>query len=74
MSAVNAAPEAMPSTPPASKAAPEVPDADYASALAALEANRGYAEKARDFARRYAGHSREAALATMIARVEAALR
>jgi len=54
--------------------APEVPDADYASALAALEANRGYAEKARDFARRYAGHSREAALATMIARVEAALR
>jgi len=54
--------------------APEVPNADYAAALAALEANRGYAERARDFARRYTGHSREAALATMIARVEAALR
>lgn len=53
--------------------APEVPNADYAAALAALGASRGYAEKARDFARRYAGHSRGAALATMVARIEAAL-
>jgi UDP:flavonoid glycosyltransferase YjiC (YdhE family) len=53
--------------------APEVPNADYAAALAALEADRGYAEKALDFARRYAGHSRGAALATMVARIEAAL-
>lgn len=53
--------------------APEVPNADYAAALAALEASPGYAEKARDFARRYAGHSRDAALATMVARIEAAL-
>ena len=53
--------------------APEVPNADYAAALAALETSRGYAEKAQDFARRYAGHSHGAALATMIARIEAAL-
>jgi len=53
--------------------APELPNADYAAALAAMEANRGYAEKAQDFARRYAGHSRNAALATMVARIEAAL-
>ena len=53
--------------------APEVPNADYAAALAAMHRNRSYAEKARDFARRYAGHSRKAALATMVARIEAAL-
>jgi len=53
--------------------APEVPNADYAAALAALEANRGYADKASDFARRYSGHRRDAALATMAARIEAAL-
>ena len=53
--------------------APGVPNADYAAALAALEGNRAYAEKAQDFARRYAGHSRDAALATMVARIEAAL-
>ena len=53
--------------------APEVPNADYASALKALAENPGYAEKARDFAKRYAGHSRTAALATMIGRIEAVL-
>jgi UDP:flavonoid glycosyltransferase YjiC (YdhE family) len=54
--------------------APEVPNANYAAALAALDASRGYAEKAQDFARRYSSHSRAAALSTMVARVEAALR
>jgi len=53
--------------------APEVPDADYAAALKALAENPGYAEKARDFAGRYAGHSRDAALATMIERIEGVL-
>jgi UDP:flavonoid glycosyltransferase YjiC (YdhE family) len=53
--------------------APEVPNADYAAALNALAANRGYCEKAREFAQRYAGHSRDAALSTMIGRIEAAL-
>jgi UDP:flavonoid glycosyltransferase YjiC (YdhE family) len=53
--------------------APEVPNADYASALKALAENPGYAEKARDFAKRYAGHSRAAALATMVGRIEAVL-
>ena len=53
--------------------APEVPDADYASALRALAAKAGYAAKAREFADRYARHERDAALATMIARIEAAL-
>jgi UDP:flavonoid glycosyltransferase YjiC (YdhE family) len=53
--------------------APEVPDADYASALKALAENGEYAAKARGFAERYAGHGRGAALATMIARIEAAL-
>jgi hypothetical protein len=53
--------------------APEVPNADYATALAALAENPGYAAKAREFAQRYAGHSRDAALATMAARIEAAL-
>jgi UDP:flavonoid glycosyltransferase YjiC (YdhE family) len=53
--------------------APDVPNADYPAALAALAANREYAAKARDFAGRYAGHSRDAALATMVGRIEAAL-
>ncbi|HTF13744.1 MAG TPA: nucleotide disphospho-sugar-binding domain-containing protein [Burkholderiales bacterium] len=53
--------------------APEVPDADYASALEALAAKAGYAAKAREFADRYARHERGAALATMTARIEAAL-
>ena len=53
--------------------APEVPNADYASALAALTENTEYASKAREFSDRYARHERGAALATMIARIEAAL-
>ena len=53
--------------------APEVPNADYAAALKALAENREHAARARDFAGRYAGHSRNAALATMVGRVEAAL-
>jgi UDP:flavonoid glycosyltransferase YjiC (YdhE family) len=53
--------------------APEVPNADYPSALKALAENAEYAAKAREFAGRYAGHSRAAALATMVARIEAAL-
>jgi UDP:flavonoid glycosyltransferase YjiC (YdhE family) len=54
--------------------APEVPNADYASALTALAENTEYASKAREFAERYARHERGRALATMIARIEAALR
>jgi UDP:flavonoid glycosyltransferase YjiC (YdhE family) len=53
--------------------APEVPNADYAVALKALAENEEYAARAREFAQRYAGHSRDAALATMVARIEAAL-
>ena len=53
--------------------APEVPNADYTSALKALAENPGYAAKAREFALRYADHSRGAALATMIERIEAVL-
>ena len=53
--------------------APDVPDADFASALRALTGNAGYAAKAREFAGRYSGHDRGAALATMIARIEATL-
>jgi UDP:flavonoid glycosyltransferase YjiC (YdhE family) len=53
--------------------APEVPNADYASALGAIAEKREYAAKAREFAGRYARHERGAALATMIARIEAAL-
>jgi len=53
--------------------APEVPNADYASALRALAEKADYAAKAREFAERYAGHARSAALGTMIARIEAAL-
>lgn len=51
---------------------PAVPDADYAKALGELAAP-GYAAKAKEFAARYAAHDPDAALATMIARVEAAL-
>jgi UDP:flavonoid glycosyltransferase YjiC (YdhE family) len=53
--------------------APELPNADYASALKALVEKGEYAAKAREFAERYAGHERGAALASMIARIEAAL-
>jgi len=53
--------------------APEAPNADYASALKALAEKPKYAAKALEFADRYARHERGAALATMIARIEAAL-
>jgi len=53
--------------------APEAKNPDFASALGALAANESYAGKAREFAARYSGHSRDAALATMIARIETAL-
>jgi len=53
--------------------APDVANADYPAALAALAANGEHAAKAQDFARRYSGHSRAAALATMVGRIEAAL-
>ena len=53
--------------------APEVANADYASALKALAENIVYASKAREFSDRYARHERGAALATMVARIEAAL-
>jgi UDP:flavonoid glycosyltransferase YjiC (YdhE family) len=51
---------------------PAVPDADYAKALGELAAP-GYAARAKEFAARYATHDPEAALATMVRRVEAAL-
>jgi UDP:flavonoid glycosyltransferase YjiC (YdhE family) len=51
---------------------PGVPDADYARALGEL-AGPAHAAQARAFARKYAAHRQEAALATMIQRVEAAL-
>jgi UDP:flavonoid glycosyltransferase YjiC (YdhE family) len=53
--------------------APEVANADYASALKALAEKTAYASKAREFSDRYARHERRAALATMAARIEAAL-
>ena len=54
--------------------APDVPNADYASALTALTEKGEYAAKALEFAKRYARHERGAALATIIARIEAALQ
>jgi len=52
---------------------PDAPNADYAAALKALSEKIEYAGRAREFAARYASHSRAAALATMIARIESAL-
>jgi UDP:flavonoid glycosyltransferase YjiC (YdhE family) len=54
--------------------APEVANADYASALKALTEEGKYASKAHEFAERYARHERGLALVTMIARIEAALQ
>jgi UDP:flavonoid glycosyltransferase YjiC (YdhE family) len=51
---------------------PAVPDADYAKAIGDL-ATQGYGAKAQAFAQKYAAHDPDAALATMIQRVEAAL-
>jgi UDP:flavonoid glycosyltransferase YjiC (YdhE family) len=53
--------------------APEEPHADFARALKQLIDDARYAAKAREFAQRYAGHDRGAALHTMIRRCEAAL-
>lgn len=52
---------------------PSVPDADYAKAITELVANPTYARRAGEFAARYAGHDPDAALATMIGRVESAI-
>lgn len=52
---------------------PEVPNADYASALRSLAETPQCGAKAREFADRYAGQDRSAALATMTARIESAL-
>ena len=54
--------------------APDTPQADFGAALTELLANPGYGEKARAFATRYTAHDRNAALATMIARCETAIR
>lgn len=51
---------------------PAVPDADYGRAIEELATPR-FAAKAAEFAGRYANHDPDAALATMIRRVEAAL-
>jgi len=51
---------------------PSVPDADYAKALQELTAST-FVQKAQAFAQRYAAHDPDAALATMIGRVESAL-
>ena len=53
--------------------APDVPNPDYARALDDLEGNAKYAARAREFSARYAGHDRDTALRTIIARVEAAV-
>jgi hypothetical protein len=53
--------------------AQDAPEPDFPAALAELAGDRGYGAKAREFAQRYAGHSRRAALETMIARCESAL-
>jgi UDP:flavonoid glycosyltransferase YjiC (YdhE family) len=53
--------------------APGVANPDFAAALAELRANPAYRRSAEQFARRYAGHDRKAALATIIERCEAAL-
>jgi UDP:flavonoid glycosyltransferase YjiC (YdhE family) len=51
---------------------PQVPDADYGRAIDALMRSE-HVERARDFARRYAAHDPDAALATMVERVERSL-
>ena len=54
--------------------APELPDPDFGAALRELAGNPSYRRSAEAFAQRYAGHDRRAALTTLIARCEAALR
>jgi hypothetical protein len=52
---------------------PAVPDADYGKALSDLAGQGGYANRAREFAQRYAAHDPGATLSTMIRRIEAAI-
>ncbi len=52
---------------------PQVPDADYARALGDLAGKAAYAEKAREFARRYERQDPATVLATMIGHIEAAI-
>jgi hypothetical protein len=51
---------------------PSVPDADYESGLNSLVDGQ-HASRARAFAQRYALHDPEAALATMIRRIESGI-
>lgn len=53
--------------------APGIPEADFRAALEELRDNGKYAGKAREFASRYAGHDRDAALARIVQRCEAEL-
>ena len=53
--------------------APDMPDADFSAALRTLVSDPRYSAKARQFAGRYAAHSRKAALDSIIRRCEAAL-
>lgn len=52
---------------------PDVKDRDFKSALAELTRQPGFGSAARAFAQRYATHDRGAALATIVARCEAAI-
>lgn len=52
---------------------PEAPVPDFAAALGALLRDPAFAEGARAFARRYAGHDRDAAMRTIIGRCESIL-
>lgn len=52
---------------------PAVPDADFGRAIGELAGDGQYAGRAAEFARRYAGHDPDAALATMVRRIESAL-
>lgn len=52
---------------------PGAPHAEFGAALGELSGNQKYAMKAREFERRYAGHDRDRALGTIVARIESAL-
>jgi hypothetical protein len=51
-----------------------VPRPDFGAALGSLANDACYSDKAHEFAVRYAGHDRDAALNTIIQRVEASFR
>jgi UDP:flavonoid glycosyltransferase YjiC (YdhE family) len=53
--------------------APDVDSADFGAALRDLTSQVAYSSKAREFAERYRGQDRKAALATMVQRCEAAV-